>query len=114
MFEAQGQLSDAIDCFRAARSLGDGTDLHALAGLVSCGVRLCDFDLVQENFERLRALDGGIETIHPFVLLSVSNDPAEQLRAGRSTAIAATRRSAPLAPIGACRARSHSCGVCLA
>jgi predicted O-linked N-acetylglucosamine transferase (SPINDLY family) len=101
VFESQGQLSDAIECFRTALSLGDDADLPALAGLVSCGVRLCDFDLVEENVQRLRALDGGIETIHPFVLLSVSNDPAEQLRAGRATANAAIRRSAPLAPIGA-------------
>jgi len=107
VLEAQGQPVAAIECFRVALALGGAADPHALAGLVSCGVRLCDFDLVQENLERLRSLDGGVESLHPFVLLSVSDDPAEQLRAGRFAASAAIRRSAPLPPIGTRPARER-------
>jgi predicted O-linked N-acetylglucosamine transferase (SPINDLY family) len=72
--------------------------VQAHAGLVSCGVRVCDFQLVGEHIDRLRALPNGIEAMHPFVLLSVSDDPAEQLRASRASATSAMQRCAPLAP----------------
>jgi protein O-GlcNAc transferase len=101
VLEAQGRPAEAIECFRTALAFGAGDDLHAHAGLVSCGVRLCHFDLVSENLERLRQVPGSIEALHPFVLLSVSDDPAEHLLASRRTASAAIRRSAPLAPPGA-------------
>lgn len=95
--EAQGKPDEARACFQAALALRDD-DVHALAGLVSCGVRLCDFALAREHFDRLRALPDGIEAMHPFVLLAVSDDPAEQLRASRARATSAAQRCARLAP----------------
>jgi protein O-GlcNAc transferase len=97
VLEAQGRPAEAVACFREALARG-ADDVHALAGLVSCGVRLCDFELVREHLARLRALPGGIETMHPFVLLAISNDPAEQLRASRALASNAAQRCARLAP----------------
>ena len=97
VLEVQGQPVEAVACFRAALALGDGNP-QVLAGLVSCGVRMCDFDLVEEHLARLRALPEGVEAMHPFVLLSISNDPDEQLRASRAAATTVARRCALLPP----------------
>lgn len=95
--EAQGRAADAIACFQAALAF-DADDVHALAGLVSCGVRLCDFRLVREHLAHLRTLPNGIEALHPFVVLAISNDPTEQLRSSRARALSAAQRSARLPP----------------
>ena len=97
VLEAQGQPAEATASFHAALALAHD-DAQALAGLVSCGVRLCDFQLVREHLERLRALPNGVEAMHPFVLLSVCDNPAEQLSASRALATRAAQRCAPLAP----------------
>jgi predicted O-linked N-acetylglucosamine transferase (SPINDLY family) len=95
--ESKGRLSEAALSFEnALRVRGD--DAAAVAGLVSCGTRMCDWPMVSEGLQRLRGLPDGIEALHPFVLLAVSDDPQEHLRSSRTIARAAAEKSLRLPP----------------
>jgi protein O-GlcNAc transferase len=95
--ESRGELSRAAASFtNALRVRAD--DAGALAGLVSCGTRMCDWSMVEEGMDRLRAVPNGIEAIHPFVLLAVSDDPLEHLHSSRAIARTAAERSSSLPP----------------
>lgn len=75
----------ALESLRKALELAPG-DSTILASMVSCGVRICDWTQATESLQRLRETAGGLETIHPFLALSVCEDPAEQLRISSAAA----------------------------
>jgi predicted O-linked N-acetylglucosamine transferase (SPINDLY family) len=60
-----------------------GDDPRVHAGLLSTSVRVCDWTTVTRSLARLRELPDGVESVHPFILLAVSDDPLEHLRCSR-------------------------------
>jgi protein O-GlcNAc transferase len=76
----------ALESLRKAVDL-DPSDTTALAGVVSCAVRICDWTQATASLEQLRVIPGGLETVHPFLALSVCEDPAEQLRISSAAAV---------------------------
>jgi predicted O-linked N-acetylglucosamine transferase (SPINDLY family) len=91
--ESLQKLGAALQSLRKAVELAPA-DPTALASVVSCGVRICDWTLTTQSLQRLREAAGGLETVHPFLALSVCQDPAEQLRI--SSAAAAPYDAVPL------------------
>jgi protein O-GlcNAc transferase len=83
--ESLQKPSAALESLRKALELAPG-DPTALASVVSCGVRICDWTLTTQSLQRLRETAGGLETVHPFLALSVCEDPAEQLRISSAAA----------------------------
>ncbi len=69
---------------RVLKTAPDHAD--ALAAALNCSLKMCDWGRVESTLRRIRALDGGTSRTQPFLLLAVSDDPEEQLRAARRRA----------------------------
>lgn len=74
--ETLQKLSDALVSYQHAVEL-DPDDAGSVAGMLSCSVRSCEWELAGHSLERLRQLPQGLAAIHPFLALSVFDDPAE-------------------------------------
>ena len=79
--ESLQRLSGAIESHRKALELAPA-DVGAMAGLLSCSVRICDWSSVAQSLQRLRETATGLQAIHPFLALSICEEPAEQLLIG--------------------------------
>jgi predicted O-linked N-acetylglucosamine transferase (SPINDLY family) len=94
--ESLQRLPEALDDYQRAATLMP-EDLGAAAGILSCSVRTCAWTLAERTLERLRRSPSGLETIHPFLALSICHDPAEQLHIGtvrcRNLAVAEPAKS---------------------
>lgn len=53
----------------------------ALAAALNCNLKMCDWSRLETTLTHIRALDTGTAHTQPFLLLAVSDDPEEQLRA---------------------------------
>jgi predicted O-linked N-acetylglucosamine transferase (SPINDLY family) len=78
--ESLGRLDEAVAAFNAAVGL-DPQSAEALAGLASCAFRLCDWGLLDASLPKLQALPGGMDALHPFLLLALDLSAPQQLRA---------------------------------
>jgi protein O-GlcNAc transferase len=76
--ESLGRLADAVAGFERAREL-QSQCAEALAGLVSCAFRRCDWSRAASALTALEALPDGLDCLHPFLLLAAGVSPAQQL-----------------------------------
>jgi protein O-GlcNAc transferase len=70
----------------------------ALAIRLNCVLKMCEWEKVESTLMRIRSVPGGTTNIHPFLLLGVSDDPAEHLAAARARAATATPGATLLPP----------------
>jgi predicted O-linked N-acetylglucosamine transferase (SPINDLY family) len=70
----------------------------ALAIRLNCVLKMCDWNKVESTLARIRGVPGGTTNIHPFLLVGVSDDPAEHLAASQARAATATPGITPLPP----------------
>ncbi len=75
--ESLGRYPEAIACMERALTLEPGHG-ETIASLVSCAVRLCDWERLDADLARLRQIPNGIDLLHPFLLLATGLSPAEQ------------------------------------
>jgi predicted O-linked N-acetylglucosamine transferase (SPINDLY family) len=101
--ESLGRLDEAVAAFEAALGL-EARCAEALAGLVSCAFRLCDWSALDAYLPRLQALPDGTDALHPFLVLALDLSPAQQLRALERRAAVAP----PLARVSSVPGRSHA------
>lgn len=87
--ESLQQLDEALAGYRRATELAPG-DTHAWAGLVSGSARCCDWELADESLQRLRGSPAGLQALHPFLALSLCDQPAEQLQVAAARAATVT------------------------
>ncbi|HUI19928.1 MAG TPA: tetratricopeptide repeat protein [Methylocella sp.] len=88
--ESLGRLKEAIDSYRAAVNL-DPTMLGIRVWLYHRRRFICDWDGIEAEESELRALlASACEPVHPFPLLSMALNPAEQLRLASSFAASFT------------------------
>jgi len=73
-------------------------DPDALAVRLNCALGMCDWEKIESTLMRIRSLSGGTANARPFLLLGVSDDPAEHLAAARTRAAAAMRGRVELSP----------------
>jgi predicted O-linked N-acetylglucosamine transferase (SPINDLY family) len=78
VLESLQRLDSALASYQRALQLKPD-DLGALAGMLSCCVRSCLWAPVADTLQRLRGAASGFEALHPFLALSISDLPAEQL-----------------------------------
>ena len=69
---------------------------EALAEELNCCLRICDWAGVEAARAGIRSLPAGTGAVHPFVLMAVSDDPAELLHAARGVAASASHGRSPL------------------
>ncbi len=81
--EAQIELERVLE--------GRPNDPDALAELLNCSQRMCDWPRVERALKCLRSAPGGISRATPFALMGVCDLPEEHLEAARTRAQALTR-----------------------
>lgn len=74
------RFQEALSSYEQALALTPG-DSEALGGILTCHMVTCEWSAMAERLQQLRASPGGTEALPPLVLLGVSDDPAEHLRA---------------------------------
>ena len=84
--ESLQKIGAALASLRRALELAPD-DSTALASVVSCAVRICDWTQATQSLQRLRETVEGLKNVHPFLALSVCEDPAEQLRISAAAAV---------------------------
>jgi len=92
--ESLQRLSDALASFERAAALAPD-DTGSLAGTLSCSVRTCNWPLASRSLQQLRQLPQGLKSIHPFLALSVFEEPAELLTIASGRALSCAPRAAP-------------------
>jgi protein O-GlcNAc transferase len=75
--ETLQRLADALASYQQAVALVPD-DAGSVAGVLSCSVRICDWPLAARSLRQLRELPAGMDALHPFLALSVCDDPGEQ------------------------------------
>jgi predicted O-linked N-acetylglucosamine transferase (SPINDLY family) len=97
--ESLGRPAEAAAAFRAALQL-QAASPEALAGLVSCAFRLCDWTALDRYLPALQALADGIDALHPFLILALDMTPEQQQRALQRRALpaAASVGAGPVPP----------------
>jgi protein O-GlcNAc transferase len=97
--ESLGSIPDAIDCFHRVLEAHPADD-GAIAGLASCGFRICDWSLAEGMVARLLERSAGIDALHPFLRFAADLEPAVLASSSSRSAQAAARGSseASLAP----------------
>ncbi len=105
--ESLQRLPEALQGFQTALAY-DAADPSLLAGALSCSLRLCAWTHLADYMQRLRQVPSGLESLHPFVALSIAEDPDDQRRCAAVRGPAAT---APIpTPTQAGEARAHGGG----
>jgi protein O-GlcNAc transferase len=97
--ETLGALRRALGCFERVLELRPG-DARAIASIVGCAFRLCDWQLADDRLAILRERPGGLDALHPFAMLAADLGAAglaESLRR-RSRPHAASVHAPPVAP----------------
>ncbi len=92
--ESLQRLDSALASYQRAVQLKPD-DLGALAGILSCCVRSCFWAPVAETLRRLRDAASGLDALHPFLALSISDVPAEQQLISAARARASIQVPAP-------------------
>ena len=77
--ESPGRLPEAARAFERVLTLKPDC-AEALAGLVSCAFRRCEWERVESAWAALEALPDGLDALHPFLLLAAGTTPAKQHR----------------------------------
>lgn len=85
----------AASCERAAALAP--SDPEIMSSLLVAYTRICDWPRAEQQLQRIRETSQGLEGTNPFILLGVSDDPAEQLRAARAWGAHLLRDREPLA-----------------
>src|SRR3954452_13187200 len=93
VLESLQRLSDALASYERAAALAPD-DAGSLSGTLSVSVRTCNWQLAGRSLQQLRQLPEGLKSIHPFLALSVIEDPSE-------LATIAAARALPTAPFSA-------------
>jgi predicted O-linked N-acetylglucosamine transferase (SPINDLY family) len=96
--EAQGSIDEALPAMRAAVNLAtDAQRAEALGCLVSCALRVCQWDLAREGLAELARLPHGLDALPPFLVLSTPVEPVEQAALARRAAarLPQTREAIP-------------------
>jgi predicted O-linked N-acetylglucosamine transferase (SPINDLY family) len=96
--ESLGRYSEAIASMERALALQPGQG-EAIASLVSCAVRVCDWNRLDAYMARLRQIPHGIDFLPAFLLLATGLSPDEQaqsLRRRGQAAGEAKRHSPPV------------------
>src|SRR5262249_5434885 len=70
VLEALGRPEEAAASFNAALGL-KWQCTEALAGLVSCAFRLCNWNQLDAYLPALQAMPDGLDALHPFLLLAM-------------------------------------------
>src|SRR4051812_36100847 len=85
VLESLQRLSDALASYERAVALTPD-DAGSLSGTLSVSVRTCNWQLAGRSLQQLRQLPDGLKSIHPFLALSVIEDPADlaSIAAGRA------------------------------
>jgi protein O-GlcNAc transferase len=98
VLETLGRHADAIGSIERALAI---RPLHeaALASLASCAFRICDWDRVDRAMAQLRGMPGGLDCLHPFLLLTADITPEEQARSLQSRG--RRLRETPAPPVAA-------------
>jgi protein O-GlcNAc transferase len=91
------RLAEALESYQRAAALAPG-DLGAIAGALSSSVRTCEWTLAAQSLQQLRESPAGLEAIHPFLALSVCDDPAEQLQIGAARCRSSVSAEAAASP----------------
>jgi protein O-GlcNAc transferase len=91
--ESAGEVEAARGWFEQMLAL-DPADPAAMAGTISCALRLCDWSRVESVLVQLRAADA-IDTLHPFVRFALDLAPQE-LAAGARRHAATVKAPAAL------------------
>lgn len=76
-------------------------DPDALVIRLNCAVRMCDWEKAELTLARTRRLPEGTANARPFLLMALSDDPAEHLAAALTQAAATLRGRAALPPLPA-------------
>jgi protein O-GlcNAc transferase len=74
--ESLQRLGAALQGYRDAVALAPEPD--CLAGVLSCATRTCDWQIGSQSLRQLRGLPQGLLSLHPFLSLSVCDEPSEQ------------------------------------
>jgi protein O-GlcNAc transferase len=74
-----GLHSSAIGSFKRVLAL-DPSSPVALSAIMDAASRICDWTTIDAALESLRTRPGGIDFLHPCLLLAIGTDAAEQLR----------------------------------
>ena len=85
VLESLQRLSEALASYERAVALTPD-DAGSLSGALSVSVRTCNWQLAGRSLQQLRQLPDGLKSIHPFLALSLIEDPAElaSIAAGRA------------------------------
>jgi len=95
--EALEKLPEAVADYERAAALSPD-DAETTSSLLSCYTRMCDWSRSDQQLQRLRESPQLLDGINPFVLLSVSDVPSEQLRASRARAHTIVQGRVPFGP----------------
>jgi protein O-GlcNAc transferase len=90
--EVLGAIPEAIECQHEILNARP-TDEDAIAGLLSCAVRICDWTLADAMAARLLATPTGIDKVHPFLRFAVDVEPSVLAASARRTALAVAART---------------------
>ena len=94
VLESLKRLSDALASYERAVAL-TSDDAGSLSGALSVSVRTCNWQLAGRSLQQLRQLPDGLKSIHPFLALSVIEDPAELATIAAGRALPTASGSAP-------------------
>lgn len=86
--ESAGQVEAARACFEQIL-MEYPDDRAAMAGIISCALRVCDWARVDSMLAQLRAADA-IDKLHPFVRFALDLEPVELAASARRQAAAIT------------------------
>jgi predicted O-linked N-acetylglucosamine transferase (SPINDLY family) len=80
-YESLGDLEKAQACFERVMA-ANPLDCAALAGNISCALRVCDWERVERTLVQLRAADG-LDQLHPFIRFALELRPEELAASAR-------------------------------
>jgi predicted O-linked N-acetylglucosamine transferase (SPINDLY family) len=84
VLETRDRLVEAASEYDTALSMR-ADDTVAVAGRLSCAVRMCDWPIAERTLAQLRSLPRGIEAISPLLLAALSDDLNELWRASSTS-----------------------------
>jgi protein O-GlcNAc transferase len=100
VLEMMRNYAAAVASYQRALELQPNDGLALVAALI-CDQWTCDWSSAELRCEVLRGLEGGIEAINPWILLGLTDDPAEHLRVARARADSVNQGIEPL-PVRKC------------
>ncbi len=80
--ESLGLVLEAIQSAERALTIRAAFP-DALVAIASCALRLCDWNLGRSALARLRGIPGGIDLLHPFMMIALDLEPDEMAQSLR-------------------------------